>query len=210
MGGRVDIEVHRIAFFAPGRTGCAAFGAIGHHDLDGGKCSQDGYWLSSSQILKVWGEKRGSLDYQNCGTFAQWRIARRYLQAAGLARLYIRRTAITRAQTQGMADRDTEIDMNHELTAEDGRKRRTLKPLKRDFAFLALPGSWLQALFSLVLAAVTTLAVPVALRRMIDHGFTGSNAIFVNRPSASLVLRLILALASGLRLFFVISLGEWS
>ncbi|EEQ96638.1 Hypothetical protein, conserved [Brucella intermedia LMG 3301] len=24
-------------------------------------------------ILKVWGEKR-SLDYRNCGTFAQWQI----------------------------------------------------------------------------------------------------------------------------------------
>ena len=109
-----------------------------------------------------------------------------------------------------MADRDTEIDMNHELTAEDGRKRRTLKPLKRVLPFLA-PYKVLVAgaLFSLVLAAVTTLAVPVALRRMIDHGFTGSNAIFVNNYFGMLVLlALILALASGLRYFFVISLGE--
>ncbi len=109
-----------------------------------------------------------------------------------------------------MADRDTEIDMNHELTAEENRKRRSLKPLKRMAPFLApYKGLVAGALFSLVLAAVTTLAVPVALRRMIDHGFTGSNAIFVNNYFGMLVaLALILALASGLRYFFVISLGE--
>ncbi|NKW79589.1 ATP-binding cassette domain-containing protein [Ochrobactrum pecoris] len=109
-----------------------------------------------------------------------------------------------------MADRDTEIDMNHELTAEESRKRRRLTPLKRVMPFLApYKGLVAGALFSLVLAAMTTLAVPVALRRMIDHGFTGSNAIFVNNYFGMLVmLALVLALASGLRYFFVISLGE--
>jgi ATP-binding cassette subfamily B protein len=44
---------------------------------------------------------------------------------------------------------------------------------------------------------------------MIDHGFTGANAVFVNNYFGMLVaLALVLALASGLRYFFVISLGE--
>ncbi|MFK0642594.1 MULTISPECIES: ABC transporter transmembrane domain-containing protein [unclassified Ochrobactrum] len=109
-----------------------------------------------------------------------------------------------------MADRGSEIDMNHELTAKESRQRRSLKPLKRMMPFLApYKGLVAGALFSLVLAAMTTLAVPVALRRMIDHGFTGSNAIFVNNYFGMLVLlALVLALASGLRYFFVISLGE--
>ncbi|ENT07888.1 MULTISPECIES: ABC transporter transmembrane domain-containing protein [Brucella] len=120
-------------------------------------------------------------------------------------------SAVKARVEQPRSDRQSiEIDMNRELTAEEGRKRRSLKPLKRMMPFLA-PYKVLVAgaLFSLVLAAVTTLAVPVALRRMIDHGFTGSNAVFVNNYFGMLVLlAFALALASGLRYFFVISLGE--
>lgn len=109
-----------------------------------------------------------------------------------------------------MADRDDPIDMNPELNIDSARKRRSLQPLKRMLPFVArYKGLVIGALFSLVLAAVTTLAVPVALRRMIDHGFTGANAVFVNNYFGMLVLlALMLAIASGLRYFFVISLGE--
>src|SRR5690554_4187109 len=34
MGGRVDVEVHRVALLAPGGAG-EVLGAIGHHDFDG-------------------------------------------------------------------------------------------------------------------------------------------------------------------------------
>jgi len=109
-----------------------------------------------------------------------------------------------------MASSDSQIRMNPDLEAEEGRKRRSLKPLKRMLPFLSRYKILvIGALFSLVLAAGTTLAVPVAVRRMIDHGFTGSDAIFVNNYFVMLVaLALVLALASGLRYFFVISLGE--
>jgi len=109
-----------------------------------------------------------------------------------------------------MASSDSQIRMNPDLEAEEGRKRRSLKPLKRMLPFLSRYKILVVgALFSLVLAAGTTLAVPVAVRRMIDHGFTGSDAIFVNNYFVMLVaLALVLALASGLRYFFVISLGE--
>jgi len=109
-----------------------------------------------------------------------------------------------------MASSDSQIRMNPDLEAEEGRKRRSLKPLKRMIPFLSRYKILVVgALFSLVLAAATTLTVPVAVRRMIDHGFTGANAAFVNNYFGMLVsLALVLALASGLRYFFVISLGE--
>ncbi|MDR6434016.1 ATP-binding cassette subfamily B protein [Brucella pseudogrignonensis] len=109
-----------------------------------------------------------------------------------------------------MASTDSQIRMNPDFNTQEDRKRRSLKPLKRMIPFLSRYKSLVVgALFSLVLAAVTTLAVPVAVRRMIDHGFSGSDAIFVNNYFVMLVaLALVLALASGLRYFFVISLGE--
>ncbi|MBB3147393.1 ATP-binding cassette subfamily B protein [Phyllobacterium trifolii] len=65
------------------------------------------------------------------------------------------------------------------------------------------------ALVSLVLAAVTTLTLPLAVRRMIDHGFTGANGAFINNYFGMLVvLAALLALASGGRYYFVITLGE--
>lgn len=65
------------------------------------------------------------------------------------------------------------------------------------------------ALVSLVLAAVTTLTLPLAVRRMIDHGFTGANGAFMNNYFGMLVvLAALLALASGGRYYFVITLGE--
>lgn len=109
-----------------------------------------------------------------------------------------------------MADRDVSTDMNPDSNKDSTRKRRSLQPLKRMLPFVArYKGLVIGALFALVLAAASTLAVPVALRRMIDHGFTGANAVFVNNYFGMLVLlALVLAIASGLRYFFVISLGE--
>src|SRR5690606_15680328 len=75
------------------------------------------------------------------------------------------------------------------VDAPQGRKRSSLKPLKRMIPFLIrYKGLVAGSLFSLVLAAVTTLAVPVAVRRMIDHGFSGDDAAFVNNYFVMLVL----------------------
>jgi ATP-binding cassette subfamily B protein len=62
---------------------------------------------------------------------------------------------------------------------------------------------------SLVAAAVTTLALPMAVRRMIDHGFSLSDSGFINTYFAMLmILAVVLALASASRYYFVITLGE--
>ncbi|MFB2550337.1 ABC transporter transmembrane domain-containing protein [Ensifer soli] len=70
-------------------------------------------------------------------------------------------------------------------------------------------GLVLGALVSLAVAAVTTLTLPIAVRRMIDHGFSTADSGFIDTYFAMLmVLAVILALASAARYYFVITLGE--
>ena len=65
------------------------------------------------------------------------------------------------------------------------------------------------ALFFLAVAAAMTLALPLAVRRMIDHGFSNSDSTFIaNYFSMLVVIAGVLALASACRYYFVITLGE--
>jgi ATP-binding cassette subfamily B protein len=65
------------------------------------------------------------------------------------------------------------------------------------------------ALGALAMAALATLGVPLAIRSMIDVGFSGADAAFVNRSFIALVaLAGLLALASAARYYLVITLGE--
>lgn len=65
------------------------------------------------------------------------------------------------------------------------------------------------AVFFLMLAAVTTLALPTAVRRVIDNGFSADDAALINNYfSMLIVIALLLATASAMRYFFVITLGE--
>ena len=87
---------------------------------------------------------------------------------------------------------------------------RALKPLGRVFPYV-LRYRWLAAgaIVALVAAAATTLTLPLAVRRMIDHGFTTSDTTFVaNYFAMLLVIAAVLALASAGRYYFVVTLGE--
>ena len=98
-----------------------------------------------------------------------------------------------------------------ELAPEEAeRKRRSLKPLRRILPYMArYRGMIVGALISLVLAAGTTLTLPLAVRRMIDHGFSGVDGAFINTYFGMLVvLAALLAIASAGRYYFVITLGE--
>ncbi len=90
------------------------------------------------------------------------------------------------------------------------RKRRSLKPLRRLFPYLLrYKAKVAGALFFLTVAAVTTLALPTAVRRMIDKGFSGADTDFIaNYFSMLIVIAGVLALASACRYYFVITLGE--
>jgi ATP-binding cassette subfamily B protein len=65
------------------------------------------------------------------------------------------------------------------------------------------------ALVALTIAAIATLTVPMALRRMIDLGFAPTSAGFINTYfGAMLIVVGVLALASAARYYLVITLGE--
>ena len=81
------------------------------------------------------------------------------------------------------------------------KKRRSLKPLARLMPYLArYKGLVTGALISLVLAAVTTLAIPMAVRRMIDHGFSDGDTDFISQYCSMLsVIAGVMAAASATR-----------
>ncbi|MCQ0989727.1 ABC transporter transmembrane domain-containing protein [Jiella marina] len=65
------------------------------------------------------------------------------------------------------------------------------------------------AVFFLALAALTTLSLPLAVRRVIDHGFIEADTGLIDNYFMMLIaLAGILAIASAGRYFFVITLGE--
>jgi ATP-binding cassette subfamily B protein len=86
----------------------------------------------------------------------------------------------------------------------------SLKPLLSLVPFVVLyRGRIAAALGALLLAAMATLAVPLAVRRMIDFGFAPENAQFIDRYFAMmLVVAGVLASASALRYYLVMTLGE--
>jgi ATP-binding cassette subfamily B protein len=94
--------------------------------------------------------------------------------------------------------------------SEKPRRGGTLKPLQAMLPYLwRYKFSLYAAAFFLLLATATTLSLPVAFRRMIDHGFSGNDAVFINNYFAMLVaIAALLALASAARYYFVIWLGE--
>jgi ATP-binding cassette subfamily B protein len=65
------------------------------------------------------------------------------------------------------------------------------------------------ALIALLAAGVTTLVVPIAVRRMIDFGFSRENAALIDSYfMGMLAVVTVLALASAARFYFVSTLGE--
>jgi ATP-binding cassette subfamily B protein len=96
---------------------------------------------------------------------------------------------------------------------EEARRRprgRNLRPLLRLTPFLRrYKLQMVLALVSLLAAAGATLAVPVAVRRIIDNGFTTENAALVDRYfMAMMIVVVVLALGSALRFYFVMWIGE--
>jgi ATP-binding cassette, subfamily B, bacterial len=65
------------------------------------------------------------------------------------------------------------------------------------------------AAVALIFAASATLAIPVAVRRMIDFGFSGDNGSFIARYFGMLIIiGGVLAVASAARFYFVSWIGE--
>ena len=97
-----------------------------------------------------------------------------------------------------------------EIVQEREGRGRSLKPLARLFPYvLHYRGLVAGAALSLLAAALTTLTLPVAVRRMIDHGFSDADSVFIANYFTMLIgLAVVLAIASASRYYFVITLGE--
>ena len=88
--------------------------------------------------------------------------------------------------------------------------RASLRPLLALVPYAATYRGRIAAAFAaLVVAAMATLAVPLAVRRVIDFGFLAESAALIDRYFAMmLVVAAVLAVASSARYYLVITLGE--
>jgi len=95
-------------------------------------------------------------------------------------------------------------------TAESARNSRSLRPLMALAPYaLAYRGRIVLAFLALTVAAAATLVVPVAMRRMIDFGFSVGHAAAIDSYFLAMTgVVLILALASAARYYLVMTLGE--
>jgi ATP-binding cassette subfamily B protein len=98
----------------------------------------------------------------------------------------------------------------YEQEAKRRDKSRNLKPLARLTPFLKPYKLQVTlALISLVVASLATLAIPIAVRRVLDHGFSGDNAMLVDRYFLGmLAVVVLLAASSALRFYYVMWIGE--
>jgi ATP-binding cassette subfamily B protein len=91
----------------------------------------------------------------------------------------------------------------------EGGGRPSLRPLRLLVPYiLRYRVRALFAFVSLVVAALATLAVPIAVRRMIDFGFSAEPALIDNYFTVMIGVVFVLAMASALRYYLVTTLGE--
>jgi ATP-binding cassette subfamily B protein len=90
------------------------------------------------------------------------------------------------------------------------KRKLNLRPLASLFLYLKRY-RWraISAFGALILAALTTLVVPIAIRRMIDFGFNARGVALIDNYFVVMIgVAAVLALASALRYYLVTTLGE--
>jgi ATP-binding cassette subfamily B protein len=107
------------------------------------------------------------------------------------------------------ADRQRQASAQNGAAQEEA-KRASLRPLLALRPYLLRHKAMLcLALLALLVAAGATLAVPLAVRRMIDLGFSGVDPSLIDKYFATLVgVGLVLSIASAARFYCVNWLGE--
>jgi ATP-binding cassette subfamily B protein len=101
------------------------------------------------------------------------------------------------------------LDVAH-TPAPDERRNLSLRPLADLIPYIVrYRGRAAGALTALIVASLTTLIVPVAVRRMIDFGFSDKAVQLIDSYFAVMVLIVaVLAISSALRFYLVTTLGE--
>lgn len=110
-----------------------------------------------------------------------------------------------------MSSETTDLGRRETSTGENASKgRASLKPLLAlKPLILAHKGALWGAAIAVVMSAVAMLAVPMAVRRMIDNGFGSHDSHLINSYFLTLIgIGLLLAIASPARFYFVNWIGE--
>src|ERR1700674_4444153 len=112
--------------------------------------------------------------------------------------------------TEQTSSIETASSIEAALTLEPAKRSARLRPLLALAPYVArYRGRAALALVSLTIAAVTTLVVPVAVRRMIDFGFTPEGIARINSYfSVMIAVVAVLAFASASRFYLVMTIGE--
>jgi ATP-binding cassette, subfamily B, bacterial len=99
---------------------------------------------------------------------------------------------------------------NFEQQAKSRSKSKDLRPLLRLLPFLTkFRGRIVVALIALIVASATTLLIPIAVRRVLDNGFTNENAGLVNQYFLVMfAVVAALAISSSVRFYNVMWIGE--
>ena len=105
---------------------------------------------------------------------------------------------------------EEEAFIETQLTEFPAKTRAKLRPLLALAPYVArYRGRAILAFISLTVAAVTTLVVPIAVRRMIDFGFTAEGIALINSYfSVMIAVVAVLAGASASRYYLVMTIGE--
>lgn len=100
--------------------------------------------------------------------------------------------------------------IEQQLLQAPAKSHARLRPLLALAPYVArYRGRAVLALISLTIAAITTLLVPVAVRRMIDFGFTPEGIAMINSYfSVMIAVVAVLAGASAARFYLVMTIGE--
>jgi ATP-binding cassette subfamily B protein len=105
---------------------------------------------------------------------------------------------------------EEEAFIETQLTQSPARTGAKLRPLLALAPYVGrYRGRALLALISLTIAAITTLVVPIAVRRMIDFGFSPEGIALINSYfSVMIAIVAVLAAASASRYYLVMTIGE--
>ncbi len=108
------------------------------------------------------------------------------------------------------ADRGTTVQAQQDWEADKRPKPRNLRPLLALWPFLArYPGMLILAGVMLLLASASTLAVPLAVRQMIDLGFAADQVDSIDRYFIIMLgLAVFMAVTTAGRFFLVSWIGE--